>query len=606
MNTKLFFNRYILRMFLDAVAVILSLGITELTLRGDAVSAKVYFYLATSLPLIFCAVRIYSIRLYRCGIELVVKLIIGVTIFAITSFFTVLHITNNLDTTLRLVGLTVLLVFYFVASYRFFVRYYVHFIARKKHKEDPRVLLYGAGEVGQYIVKQTSLGKYDYNIIGFIDDDPSLILNIIVNKRVLGALKDVKRLVKKHKIEKIIISVTALSREKIQELASIAKEINVEVLIVNPLQYNSVASNSALVAPIRNIKYEDLLGRDLINVDKTLIKEMVESKVVLVTGAGGSIGSEISRQIKDLNPKMLLLADIDESELHDLSLRLHDYKAEFSSFILPVCVDIKDRAKIKHILEKYKVDLIFHAAAYKHVPMMEYYPEEAIKTNILGTYTLLTEAREAKVEKVVVISTDKAVNPTNVMGATKRFVELIASSLNTKETEIVCVRFGNVLGSRGSMLPLFLEQIQAGLPLTVTHKDIVRYFMAIPEATTLVFLAGAMAKGGEVMVLDMGEPVKIYDFAQKMVEAFSDGRSEVIVTGLRPGEKLYEELLVDKEGTIPTDNKKVFKSKVINYLKQEDLDEILDLIELNDREKMVLKLVDVIPEFNWQGFPVVK
>jgi FlaA1/EpsC-like NDP-sugar epimerase len=297
----------------------------------------------------------------------------------------------------------------------------------------------------------------------------------------------------------------------------------------------------------------------------------------------------------------LLLLDIDETELHDLSLRLHNYQQEFSKDIFPICCDIKNCAKVDRVFENFRPEIVFHAAAYKHVPMMEYYPEEAIRTNIAGSYNVLSSAVKYQAKKVIVISTDKAVNPTNVMGATKRVVEQEASLLTRPETEIVCVRFGNVLGSRGSMLPLFLEQIREGLPLTVTHKDIIRYFMTIPEAVSLVFLAGAMAKGGEVMVLDMGEPVKIYDFAQRLITYFGDGRSKVVVTGLRPGEKLYEELLANKDTTMPTDNKKVFKAKVTGTLSENWLKETLKTIHTDSTDELLRKLQEVVPEFHYQG-----
>jgi FlaA1/EpsC-like NDP-sugar epimerase len=298
-------------------------------------------------------------------------------------------------------------------------------------------------------------------------------------------------------------------------------------------------------------------------------------------------------------PEQLLLLDIDETELHDLSLRLHNYQKEWSDLVIPIVCDIKNRKKIDRIMTQFKPQLVFHAAAYKHVPLQELYPEEAITTNINGSYAVLKSAKEHQVEKVVVISTDKAVNPTNVMGATKRVVELMAGMLNSKETEIVCVRFGNVLGSRGSMLPLFMDQIKAGVPITVTHKDIIRYFMAIPEAVGLVFKAASMAKGGEVMVLDMGQPVKIYDFAEKLVKYYGDSRSQVIVTGLRPGEKLYEELLANKDTTIPTEEKLVFKAKVDNHTISElsFLNHYLTSFEKSAPEVMLKMLHELVPEF---------
>lgn len=315
---------------------------------------------------------------------------------------------------------------------------------------------------------------------------------------------------------------------------------------------------------LRDIDYEKLLGRKLITPEVAPIKELFENKIILVTGAGGSIGSEICQQILEFEPKKLILLDIDETELHDLGMRLLNYQAEWSDRVVPVVCDIKNAAKVERIFNQYKPDIVLHAAAYKHVPLMEVFPEEAILNNVYGSYNVFKSSKNNGVKRVIVISTDKAVNPTNMMGASKRVAEMIASSMNSEKTEFCCVRFGNVIGSRGSMLPVFLEEINEGVPITVTDKNIIRYFMTIKEAVGLVFRAATIAKGGEVMVLDMGEPVKIYDFAKKLINTFGDGRSKIVITGLRPGEKLYEELLTDKDNTIPTENQKIFRAKVVN------------------------------------------
>ena len=287
-----------------------------------------------------------------------------------------------------------------------------------------------------------------------------------------------------------------------------------------------------------------------------------------------------------IDPKKIILLDIDETELHDLGMRLLNFQAEWSDKVVPVVCDIKNAKKVERIFNEYKPEIVLHAAAYKHVPLMEVFPEEAILNNIYGSYNVFNSAKKNGVKRVIVISTDKAVNPTNIMGATKRVVEMIASSLNSEKTEFCCVRFGNVIGSRGSMLPTFLEEIKAGVPITVTDKRIIRYFMAIKEAVGLVFRAATIAKGGEVMVLDMGEPVKIYDFAQKLINTFGDGRSQIVITGLRPGEKLYEELLADKDNTIPTENQKIFRAKVLN---NEEFSE-------KSLAQKIAKLCDMTPE----------
>eukprot|EP01156_Anaeramoeba_ignava_P007620 Anaeramoba_ignava/a352890_4.p1 GENE.a352890_4~~a352890_4.p1 ORF type:complete len:331 (-),score=16.34 a352890_4:98-1090(-) len=328
---------------------------------------------------------------------------------------------------------------------------------------------------------------------------------------------------------------------------------------------------------------------------------MIENKVVLITGACGSIGSEISRQAKSYNPKKLIILDFDESSLHDSALRLLNYKAEWSDEVIPVLCDIRNKEKLDKIITQYKPDIIFHAAAYKHVPLIQLYPEEGIRTNVGGSFNVLSSAAKNKVKKVVVISTDKAVNPTNVMGASKRMVELEAAMLNEEnpDTEFVCVRFGNVLGSRGSMLPLFVEEIQAGVDITVTDKKIIRYFMAIPEAVSLVFLAGSIGKGGEVMVLDMGQPVNIYEFAQKLIEMYGDpSKNKIRITGLRPGEKMYEELLANKDNTIPTSNKLIFKAKVTGSLNKEEFKETITKLNKLSPDTLKQWIKDTIAEFN--------
>ena len=327
---------------------------------------------------------------------------------------------------------------------------------------------------------------------------------------------------------------------------------------------------------------------------------MFADKTILVTGAGGSIGSEICQQLMEFAPTRLIVLDIDETELHDLCLRLLHYQAEWNDRVIPVVCDIKNAAKIERIFNQYKPDIILHAAAYKHVPLMERFPEEAILNNICGSYNVFKSAKNNGVKKVIVISTDKAVNPTNIMGATKRVVEMIASAFNSSETEFCCVRFGNVIGSRGSMLPTFLEEIKGGYPITVTDKRIIRYFMAIKEAVGLVFRAATIAKGGEVMVLDMGEPVKIYDFAQKLITTFGDGRSNIVITGLRPGEKLYEELLANKDNTLPTENQKIFRAKVVNnseYTEEYLANTITKLYEMTPQQ-MVEFLQKSVPEYH--------
>jgi FlaA1/EpsC-like NDP-sugar epimerase len=447
-------------------------------------------------------------------------------------------------------------------------------------------------------VRQFQKGNIPYHLVGFVDDEPSLLGSYIVGMQVLGSVAVLGELLSSQRCKILIIAISQIDQEHVFRAIDAAKTQGCEVKIIPRL---FELQQGAKEFDLRTLDYADLLGRPLTHIDREPTERMVKGMRILVTGAGGSIGSEICRQLLCFGPVQLVLLDTDETELHNLSLRLHNYQREWSELIVPVICDIKNARKIDQVFEKFRPDLVFHAAAYKHVPLQELYPEEAIATNIGGSYNVLKAAKDHGVKKVVVISTDKAVNPTSVMGATKRVVEMLASMLTTSETEMVCVRFGNVLGSRGSMLPLFMDQIQSGVPITVTHKDIIRYFMAIPEAVGLVFKAATLAKGGEVMVLDMGQPVNIYDFAQKLIRYYGDSNSKIIITGLRPGEKLYEELLADKDLTLATEDRLVFKAIVTNQvLTEERFKKIYDGLAFNSPKILLAELHELVPEFAWQ------
>lgn len=480
-------------------------------------------------------------------------------------------------------------------------RIYLGYSTRHQSHQYPRTIIYGAGDLGTTLVRQSRKGKLPFKIVGFVDDNPDYDRSSILGIRVYGTIRELTQILKEAQAKVLIIAITHIEQEKMLEAVDAAREADCEIKVIPSLF--EMQDKPLEEVDVRSLDYADLLGRPLIKIDREPIRQMVQGKTVLVTGAGGSIGQEICRQLLSYGPVKLLLFDIDETELHDLSLRLHHYQREWSDLIFPIVGDIRNKQKVNTVFDTYAPQLVFHAAAYKHVPLQELYPEEAVQTNILGSYNVLKAAKDHKAEKVVVISTDKAVNPTNVMGATKRVVELLACMLTSDETEMVSVRFGNVLGSRGSMLPLFVEQIKAGVPVTVTHKDIIRYFMAIPEAVGLVFKAASMAKGGEVMVLDMGQPVKIYDFAKKLVQYYGDENSKIIITGLRPGEKLYEELLADKDTTMPTDDPLVFKAKVNNNIFSEEkfLNEYYDIFASGDKEELLKHLHELVPEFNEPG-----
>ena len=560
----------------------------------DVLSAVITGVLTLVLLYLF---HYYNVRVKTSSFTIVVRgLEATIVSFAVAALAFILTGRKH-SVTFAFVLYSYFLLFSFGARFSF--RFLMQASNRKKARSDyPTTIVYGAGEIGTTLARQYFEGKLDYDIIGFVDDDPSLQKTEVLGLPVLGTVDSLSDQIRKHEVKTVIIGITDLSQDNLYKAVDAAKDNSADVKII-PTLYEM--QQGAREIDLRNLDYPDLLGRPLIEIDKAPIEAMVRDKVVLVTGACGSIGSEICRQLVGFGVRRLVMIDIDESGLHDAGLRLTGFKEEINDSIIPILCDIRNAAKIERIFRQFRPDIVYHAAAYKHVPMGEREPDEIIRTNVAGSYNVLSSARNSGVGKVVVISTDKAVNPTNVMGASKRMVELVASMLTSSRTEIVAVRFGNVLGSRGSMLPLFIDQIHAGVPITVTHKDIIRYFMAIPEAVSLVLKAGAMAKGGEVMVLDMGQPVKIYDFAQRLIKYYGDGRSSIVVTGLRPGEKLYEELLAKEDTTIPTDDKLVFKAKLNDQ--KLDADEFMafyhDMDSMSDDE-LEARLRGFVPEFTDQ------
>ena len=592
-------QRQLFLMAVDAVLLILCSMVSMWIVYAAYDATVVLFTVIASLILLLSLslTRFYLIRVSEGSLDLVNRAFTGFLLPSLVSILIPVFLEGYHSSWIPYFVVFWGSSFLCILGVRFAYRSFRTYYTKQTHNNNPRTVIYGAGELGNALVRQFQRGKLPYHISAFIDDNASLKGTYLLGIKVWGTIDDLAETLVHVRAKVLIIAITHIEQERMFKAVDAAKELGVDIKVIPSL---FEMQQGAKELDLRNLDYGDLLGRPLISIEKQPIQKMVMNKRVLITGAGGSIGSEICKQLLTYGPSQLILLDIDETELHDLSLRLHNYQKEWSDLIVPVVCDIKNRRKVDRIMEQYRPQLVFHAAAYKHVPLQELYPEEAITTNILGSYAVLKSAKERAVEKVVVISTDKAVNPTNVMGATKRVVELMAGMLNSKETEMVCVRFGNVLGSRGSMLPLFMEQIKAGVPITVTHKDIIRYFMAIPEAVGLVFKAASMAKGGEVMVLDMGQPVRIYDFAQKLVKYYGDGRSQVIVTGLRPGEKLYEELLANKDTTIPTEDKLVFKAQVSNHELSEltFLNHYLTTFQNGSPQEMLKLLHELVPEFN--------
>ena len=561
---------------------------------------KANIYLICTIPGVFCLAllfaKFYRHRIANSSVELVRKALFVLGSCAIAVYVVIGEIYGFVSGPARWSITYSALAFLAIIGSRTIWRMLIEDKAITTVSSKPLAIIYGAGDLGSTMARQALKGALEYQIAGFIDDNEGLQDEIVMSYPVLGNFEKIESILKEYSktVSVLIIAISYISAEKIQKAVLAAKSVGMEAKIVP----NLFERRNKSITSIRDLNMEDLLGRQLDKIDKEPLFDLFSGKTILVTGAGGSIGSEICTQLLEYGLNKLILLDIDETELHDLALKLLDYEKEWSDKVVPVVCDIRNKEKVKKVFEKYKPDLVFHAAAYKHVPLMELYPEEAVVNNICGSYNVFCAAVETNVKKVVVISTDKAVNPTNVMGSTKRVVEMIAASMNNKSTEFCCVRFGNVIGSRGSMLPLFLDEIKAGKPITVTDRRIIRYFMAIPEAVSLVFRAASLASGGEVMVLDMGKPVNIYDFAEKLNAMFGDGRTAIKIIGLRPGEKMYEELLADKDNTIPTENKKIFKAKVNkSVLNKKQIEELTSTLPNKSPEEVVALLHELVPEF---------
>ncbi|EGP5184808.1 polysaccharide biosynthesis protein [Enterococcus faecium] len=453
-------------------------------------------------------------------------------------------------------------------------------------------LIVGAGEGGR-ILYNSFLGSktaQEIHVVGFVDDDPNKRNTYLSGKKVLGALKDIPVLIEKYDIQMVTIAIPSLSRKKLRRIFELVESARVKVNTMPSIE--ELASGKISVSKLKTIDVVDLLGRDEVKLDIESIKDQITDKVILVTGAGGSIGSEICRQIIQFNPAKLLLLGHGENSIYLIDRELRTHHQNCPTEIVPIIADIQDREKINEIMEQYHPDIVYHAAAHKHVPLMEYNPKEAVKNNIFGTKNVAEAAKAAKVKNFVMVSTDKANNPPNVMGSTKRIAEMIVTGLNEEGcTKFSAVRFGNVLGSRGSVIPVFREQIAQGGPITVTDFRMTRYFMTIPEASRLVIQSGALAKGGEIFILDMSEPVKIVDLAKNMIRlsGYSEDEIEIIETGIRPGEKLYEELLLDKERNDEAVYEKIFVGNIKGYSIQKVMDFVKSLPQ--DDEQLAKDIV---------------
>lgn len=430
----------------------------------------------------------------------------------------------------------------------------------KKPKNRMKTILYGGGEAGVMLLREAQQNiDYPYEILYIIDDDKRKIGTYINGIKVIGDFKVLENLVKEQGIETVIIAIPRIDKSKIKDIVDTIKENNdIKIKILPSIE--NILQDENMTNQIRDISIEDLLGREQIQINGNNIKEIIENKVVCVTGGAGSIGSELSRQIAKYDPKQLILIDVNENDLYFLELELKRVHKKLN-LVTEIC-NIREKDKVDLLFNRYRPNIVFHAAAHKHVPLMEHNPEEAVKNNIFVMDEISDIAIKYKVDRFVLISTDKAVNPTSFMGASKRACEMIIEGKNKlSDTKFMAVRFGNVLGSNGSVIPIFKNLIAEGKNLTLTHPDIVRYFMTIPEAAQLVIEAGALGKGGELFILDMGEPVKIIDLAKTMIK-LSGANVGIDIVGLRPGEKLYEELLYDVTKAIKTENNKIFITQI--------------------------------------------
>lgn len=468
--------------------------------------------------------------------------------------------------------------------------------------DDNRVLIVGSGSTASLIATEIKTHPKQYgHLMGFIDDDDTKIGKSIAGVKVLGTRFDIISIVKRKAIKEIILAIPTASKDCTKQILDECKRSGAKVKIIPGIM--EVIDGHVSMSKIRDVEIEDLLGRDPVDLNIEEVASYITKKTVLVTGGGGSIGSELCRQIAKFNPTKLVILDVYENNAYDIQ---NELKRQFGDKLnLDVLIaSVRDRKTIFKVMEELRPDVVFHAAAHKHVPLMERSPKEAIKNNVIGTMNVAEAANEYGVERFVLISTDKAVNPTNVMGASKRLCEMVVQSLaQNAKTKFVAVRFGNVLGSNGSVIPLFKQQIKDGGPLTLTHKDIIRYFMTIPEASQLVIQAGAIAKGGEIFILDMGEPVKIYDLAEDLIRLSGLKPHEDVkieITGLRPGEKLYEELLMSEEGMSGTKYPKIHIAAPTEYnykMLRASIEKFELALETDSNQTIVERLAVLVPTF---------
>ncbi len=597
-------------LLIDTVLVLQSFFLAYLVIFNFNLSFQHYGFFSQVLLIFglsllsFLAVGSYRGTVRQTGMKDALNVFYGVTIlFVALALITWLnrnyHFTKRFAVPFRVITIHYLLNIIVLIASRFIFKRVIYKVLAM-HVPPKKTLIYGAGSSGllTYATLSNQLAGSSNTVIGFIDADKKKIGKKYNRVKVYAPHAITKEFIEKNEVKEIIISIQNIESLDLMKIVDSLLELPVKVKIVPSV--DKWINGDLSAGQIKEVKIEDLLSRTLIKIDNPIIQKELTDKVILITGAAGSIGSEIAHQVANYNYKHLILLDQAESDLYNVQQSFN--RRGFKKFSIEVA-DIRNKYRMQTIFKKYNIEFVFHAAAYKHVPLMEDNPYEAVHVNIFGTSIVMDLAVEYQVEKFVMVSTDKAVNPTNVMGATKRIAEIYANCLNTKGiTKFITTRFGNVLGSNGSVIPLFKKQIIEGGPIQVTHKEITRYFMTIAEACSLVLEAGIMGKGGEIYVFDMGESVKIFDLAKKMIHlsgfTYPDD-IDIKIIGLRPGEKLYEELLSSKENTIPTHNDKIMIAKVSQSNCKKVKEEIisLSLLEGMDNNEIVSRIKKIVPEF---------
>lgn len=616
-NSQRFASRWLV-LFIDVSIVYFAYVLAKI-IRHNFVAGEVEWHHLLERAPILLAFYFFSFIFFKSYVGIVrqtslfdtIKLFQSTSVAAL-SIFIVSSITNryfNYEFASPIVVIVHYLItlFILIAARIVFKAVYITLSDTKKQLQKRNVLIYGAGQSG--IITLNTLmqdTKSKYQVVGFIDDNPYKVGKTLAGVKIYGIHDNIQlsELLKTKYVEELIISMHSITPERKREIVNTFLEYNVTVKNVPPIE--KWINGELSTHQIKSVRIEDLLNRAPINLDKDNIKQEISGNIVMVTGAAGSIGSEIARQVIEYNPKMVILVDQAETPMYELELNMRRKIDRYQILTKFIIADVSDRLSMKRIFEEYKPTKVFHAAAYKHVPLMESNPFEAIRVNAFGTKIMSDLSIEHGVNKFVMVSTDKAVNPTNVMGASKRIAEMYIQCLNRSgnhHTNFITTRFGNVLGSNGSVIPLFKKQIEAGGPITVTHPEITRYFMTIPEACQLVLEAGVMGKGGEIFIFDMGESVKIIDVAKNMIKlsGLTIGKDiQIEITGLRPGEKLYEELLSDEENTIATYHPKIKIAKVQEFESayiQSEFEKLLECYTSKNDYKLVSQIKNMVKEY---------